>query len=269
MKKSENLSKKHHLGIEANACKTGRGISHRVEVNPDVMGTKTVADGELCHPALTGVHAESVKTRACEGLVGEGEGMDSGGIGGRSGRKKAEEWDLPVSRKYYAKLKAKVEQIYLDLGHAVSWAEPVMKWINLYLRDGDKPQHRYTDEHVMCVFFSLRPEIDEAVRRSALARQRAAERRARKLTKEECVQAECRAREMAEEECVQAGSQANAVHGYSRRRERVSAGHRFLRNPVHRSAAEMCRESEIEKAEMSAGHRFTILNCIYHNDNPS
>ena len=257
MKKSENLSKKHHLGIEANACKTGRGISHRVEVNPDVMGTKTVADGELCHPALTGVHAESVKTRACEGLVGEGEGMDSGGIGGRSGRKKAEEWDLPVSRKYYAKLKAKVEQIYLDLGHAVSWAEPVMKWINLYLRDGDKPQHRYTDEHVMCVFFSLRPEIDEAVRRSALARQRAAERRARKLTKEECVQAECRAREMAEEECVQAGSQANAVHGYSRRRERVSAGHRFLRNPVHRSVAEMCRESEIEKAEMSAGHRFT------------
>ena len=57
--------------------------------------------------------------------------------------------------------------------------------------------------------------------------------------------------------------------GCIRRHERVSAGHRFLRNPVHRSVAEMCRESEIEKAEMSAGHRFTILNCIYHNDNPS
>lgn len=35
MKKSENLSKKHHLGIEMNACKTGRGISHSVEANPD------------------------------------------------------------------------------------------------------------------------------------------------------------------------------------------------------------------------------------------
>lgn len=46
MKKSENLSKKHHLGIEVNACKRGRGI----------------------------------------------------------GNKKAVEWDLPVSRKYYAKL---------------------------------------------------------------------------------------------------------------------------------------------------------------------
>ena len=112
------------------------------------------------------------------------------GIGKYSCGKRDEKWDFPVSKKYYAKLKAKVEQIYLDLGHAVSWAEPVMKWINLYLRDGDKPQHRYTDERVMCVFFSLRPEIDEAVRRSALARQRAAERRARKQAEQESIHAE-------------------------------------------------------------------------------
>lgn len=97
-----------------------------------------------------------------------------------SAGKAAEEWTMPVSRKYYMKLKAKVERIYLDLGHLASRSALVMIWIDLYLTKGEKPTHIYTDEDVMCVFFSLRQEIDEAIRRSALARQRAAERRARK-----------------------------------------------------------------------------------------
>ena len=43
---------------------------------------------------------------------------------------------------------------------------------------------------------------------------------------------------------------------------RVSAGHRFLRNPVHRSAAEMCRGGQCKNSMMSAGHRFTSLRGI-------
>ena len=39
----------------------------------------------------------------------------------------------------------------------------------------------------------------------------------------------------------------------------VSAGHRFLRNPVHRSEAKMCRADGLLIKMVSVGHRFTGL----------
>ncbi len=50
--------------------------------------------------------------------------------------------------------------------------------------------------------------------------------------------------------------------GLSEWQMRVSAGHRFLRNPVHRSAAKMCRGGQCKNSMMSAGHRFTSLRGI-------
>lgn len=89
-------------------------------------------------------------------------------------------WDKPVSKSFYEKLRAKVEMIVSGLGYVRGYTDVIMKYLDLYIEHGEVPKRTYCEEYVMAIFFSLRCDVDEAVRRSAAARQRAAERRARK-----------------------------------------------------------------------------------------
>lgn len=89
-------------------------------------------------------------------------------------------WDKPVSQSFYQKLIGRVEEIFRSLGYARGWRDEFMKFIDLYLMSGECPQRRYCDEFVLTMFYSLKGEVDAAVRRSASARRRATERRARK-----------------------------------------------------------------------------------------
>lgn len=90
------------------------------------------------------------------------------------------QWDLPVSIAFYEKLKAKTALILRDLGHLQSWLPLIMGQFERYMRNGETASHIYDDDLRLIIFFSLRQEIDEAMRRSALSRKRAAERRERK-----------------------------------------------------------------------------------------
>lgn len=87
-------------------------------------------------------------------------------------------WDKPVSQSFYQKLVSRVEEIIHALGYARGWRDEFMKLIDLYLKSGECPQRRYCDEFVFAMFYSLKGEVDAAVRRSANARRRAIERRA-------------------------------------------------------------------------------------------
>ncbi len=48
---------------------------------------------------------------------------------------------------------------------------------------------------------------------------------------------------------------------------RCPPGHRFLRNPVHRSAAQMCRERQHINDGCPAGHRFTSRHHVFNSVN--
>lgn len=90
---------------------------------------------------------------------------------------KKEVWPYPVSRAFYEKIRAKGEQIFKDLGYGRLWNDELMKLINEYMLHGERPQRSWADETLLTIFSCLRLEIDQAIRRSADARRRAAERR--------------------------------------------------------------------------------------------
>lgn len=94
--------------------------------------------------------------------------------------KTKEAWTLPVSKAFYERLKIKVATIYWDLGYPVGWSSLMLECLEVYMREGWKPRGRQVEAYFQAIFFSLCPEIDEAMRRSALSRQRAAERRQRR-----------------------------------------------------------------------------------------
>lgn len=98
----------------------------------------------------------------------------------KSAKTQKEAWLYPVSRAFYEKLRAKGEQIFKDLGYGRLWTDELMKLVNAYMLRGECPQRRWTDETLLTIFVCLRHDIDQAIRRSADARCRAAERRAAK-----------------------------------------------------------------------------------------
>lgn len=94
-------------------------------------------------------------------------------------------WDKPISRAFYEKLRTKVKGIITALGYVSGYTDEMMKMLDRYMANGEVPTRYYCDEYIMALFFALRYDVDEAMRRSAAARQRAAERRARKESQNE------------------------------------------------------------------------------------
>lgn len=76
---------------------------------------------------------------------------------------------LPVSRKFYDGIAARIADSFADLGETKS--EAVCLLINDYMSDGKLPDAD-TDAMVRLAFSLLRPEIDKAMARSAAARSR-------------------------------------------------------------------------------------------------
>lgn len=99
--------------------------------------------------------------------------------------KTREVWDKPVSKVFYEKLRVKVSNIVKSLGYVRGYTDEIMKSLDRYMANGEVPMRYYCEEYFMAIFFTLRVEIDEAIARSAAARQRAAERRARKAAEKE------------------------------------------------------------------------------------
>ena len=99
---------------------------------------------------------------------------------GKTTTGKKTNWDKPISRAFYEKLRAKIKGIITTLGYVSGYTDEMMKMIDRYLVSGELPTRYYCEEYIMALFSALRYDVDEAVRRSAAARQRAAERRARK-----------------------------------------------------------------------------------------
>lgn len=94
-------------------------------------------------------------------------------------RKKKEEWTKPVSKKFYDGLRDHVINCLGEMGYKTSWHYPVMRDVDNYLAYGTKPSC-YVEEIERIVFIMVRRDIDKAVERSAAARRRAQERKARK-----------------------------------------------------------------------------------------
>lgn len=86
----------------------------------------------------------------------------------------------PVSEKYYQKLCERVKLIIRNLGHFSSHADYVIRFIDEYLENRSIPGRNWEPQHLTVIFFSLLPDIDEAIARSAACHRRAEERRARK-----------------------------------------------------------------------------------------
>lgn len=99
--------------------------------------------------------------------------------------KTREVWDKPVSKVFYEKLRVKVSNIVKSLGYVRGYTDEIMKSLDRYIANGEVPMRYYCEEYFIAIFFTLRVEIDEAIARSAAARQRAAERRARKAAEKE------------------------------------------------------------------------------------
>ena len=94
-------------------------------------------------------------------------------------------WNKPISRAFYEKLRTKVKGIITALGYVSGYTDEMMKMLDRYMANGEVPKRYYCDEYIMALFFALRCDVDEAMRRSEAARQRAAERRARKVAQNE------------------------------------------------------------------------------------
>lgn len=140
---------------------------------------------------------------------------------GKTTTGKKTNWDKPISRAFYEKLRAKIKGIITTLGYVSGYTDEMMKMIDRYLVSGELPTRYYCEEYIMALFSALRYDVDEAVRRSAAARQRAAERRARKEAQIASEDKECD-KEKAEEKANPTTAKAD---GQAMSGERVTAVH--------------------------------------------
>lgn len=90
--------------------------------------------------------------------------------------KRKQEWNKPVSQKFYAGIQEFIIQCLDEMKLKRGWLEHVMTIIDNYLDDGSRPSF-YVEPLVRNMFIMMRRDIDRAVSRSAMARRRAAERR--------------------------------------------------------------------------------------------
>lgn len=97
----------------------------------------------------------------------------------RSPRK--EKWDMPVSRKFYTGLQQRVSSLHWNTDMPITSLGIVLDYMENYVMTRRSPDRYTADHYAYIVFIIIRPEIDAALRRSEVCRERAAERRARKL----------------------------------------------------------------------------------------
>lgn len=97
----------------------------------------------------------------------------------RSPRK--EKWDMPVSRKFYTGLQQRVSSLHWNTDMPITSLGIVLDYMENYVMTRRCPDRYTADHYAYIVFIIIRPEIDAALRRSEVCRERAAERRARKL----------------------------------------------------------------------------------------
>lgn len=90
-------------------------------------------------------------------------------------RSAKERWTKPVSKAFYEKLRLRCEQIFEEMRYGSGWVMNFMPAVDRYISTGETPG--MCDEGIRIVFICLRYEIDMALKRSAKARKRAAERR--------------------------------------------------------------------------------------------
>lgn len=97
----------------------------------------------------------------------------------RSPRK--EKWDMPISRKFYTGLQQRVSSLHWNTDMPITSLGIVLDYMENYVMTRRSPDRYTADHYAYIVFIIIRPEIDAALRRSEVCRERAAERRARKL----------------------------------------------------------------------------------------
>lgn len=92
-----------------------------------------------------------------------------------------EKWDMPVSRKFYTKLQQRVSSLHWNTDMPLSSLAILLDYMETYVMTRRTPDRYSADHYAYLIFVTIRPEIDDALRRSEACRERAAERRARKL----------------------------------------------------------------------------------------
>lgn len=92
-----------------------------------------------------------------------------------------EKWDMPVSRKFYTKLQQRVSSLHWNTDMPLSSLAILLDYMETYVMTRRAPDRYSADHYAYLIFVTIRPEIDDALRRSEACRERAAERRARKL----------------------------------------------------------------------------------------
>lgn len=92
-----------------------------------------------------------------------------------------EKWDMPVSRKFYTKLQQRVSSLHWNTDMPLTSLAILLDYMETYVMTRRAPDRYTADHYAYLIFVTIRPEIDDALRRSEACRERAAERRARKL----------------------------------------------------------------------------------------
>ena len=92
-----------------------------------------------------------------------------------------EKWDMPVSRKFYTKLQQRVSSLHWNTDMPLTSLAILLNYMEDYVMTRHAPDRYSADHYAFLIFVTIRPEIDDALRRSEACRERAAERRARKL----------------------------------------------------------------------------------------
>ncbi len=92
-----------------------------------------------------------------------------------------EKWDMPVSRKFYTKLQQRVSSLHWNTDMPLTSLAILLDYMETYVMTRRAPDRYSADHYAYLIFVTIRPEIDDALRRSEACRERAAERRARKL----------------------------------------------------------------------------------------
>lgn len=92
-----------------------------------------------------------------------------------------EKWDMPVSRKFYTKLQQRVSSLHWNTDMPLTSLAILLDYMEDYVMTRRAPDRYSADHYAYLIFVTIRPEIDDALRRSEACRERAAERRARKL----------------------------------------------------------------------------------------
>lgn len=112
-------------------------------------------------------------------------------------KSRKEKWDMPVSRKFYTKLQQRVSSLHWNTDMPLTSLAILLDYMETYVMTRRAPDRYTADHYAYLIFVTIRPEIDDALRRSEACRERAAERRARKLAALEAGRAimpgECRA----------------------------------------------------------------------------